>query len=218
MRLAGFLFLFILVLYLIVLPALGYNGEIGDPDAELQKINDHPKKFQISIGLSLIHNVIVITLTIMLFIVFSPYNIILGIVWTIFRIGEGLILSYNDKNYGGLLNIARKYSDTSGSEKSSLSDLVSTFTKTRSSRFAFAMICWSIGTLAFSILLVTYEVVPPFIGWLGLVASISIGFENGITFAKPNLKDSKVAKILLLIGGLVAIVFEVLIGIWLLFF
>jgi len=213
MRLSGFLFLFILVLYMILLPVLGYKGEIGDPDAELQKINDHPKKFQISIGLSIIHNVIVITLTIMLFIVFGPpYNIILGIVLIIFRIGEGLILIYNDKNYEGLLNIARKYSGTSGTEKTSLSDLVRSFTKTRSSRFAFAMICWSIGSLAFSILLVTYAVVPLFIGWLGIVASISVGFANGAKLMKHNIM------VLMVIGGLVAILFEVLIGVWLLFF
>ncbi|MBY8989557.1 MAG: DUF4386 domain-containing protein [Candidatus Lokiarchaeota archaeon] len=218
-KLAGFLFLFILFLYLILLPALGYKAEIGDSDAELQKINDDPKKFQISIGLALIHNVIVITLTIMLFIVFGPpYNIILGIVWTIFRIGEGLILSYNDKNYGSLLNISRKYSDTSGAEKSSLSDLARTITKTKSSRFDFAMIFWSIGTLAFSIMLVTYGVVPPLIGWLGIVASIFVGFADGIKFVKPNAIDSKVFKVLFSIGGLVAILFEVLIGGWLLFF
>ncbi|MBY9006346.1 MAG: DUF4386 family protein [Candidatus Lokiarchaeota archaeon] len=114
-----------------------------------------------SIGLALIHNVLVITLTIMLFIVFSQYNIILGIVLIIFRIGEGLILSYNDKNYGGLLSIARKYSSTSGAEKTSLSDLARTITKTKSSTFYFAMIFWSIGTLAFSIVLVSYDVVPP---------------------------------------------------------
>ncbi len=135
--------------------------DIDDSDAELQKINTDPKKFQISIVLAHIHNVSVITLAILLFIVFSSYNFILGIVWIIFRIGEGLILSYNDKNYGGILNIARKYSSTSGSEKTSLSDLACTITKTKSYRFALVFIFWAIGTLAFSILLVTYGVVPP---------------------------------------------------------
>ena len=219
MRVAGFLFLLIIVLYLILLPALGYKAEIGNSDAELQQINDDPKKFQIGIGLALIHNVIVITLTIMLFIVFSQYNIILGIVWTIFRIGEGLILSYNDKNYGGLLNIARKYSGTNGAERTSLSDLARTITKTKSSRFDFAMIFWSIGTLAFSIVLVTYVgTLPQFIGWLGIVAGIFVGFGNGIKFVKPNVKDSKIFKVLFPIGGLVAILFEIVLGGWLLFF
>jgi hypothetical protein len=217
-RLSGFLFLLIIALYLILLPALGYKAEIGDSDAELQRINNNPKKFQISIGLALIHNVIVITLTILLFIAFSSYNIILAIVWTIFRIGEGLILSYNDKNYWGLLNIARKYSGTSGTEKSSLSDLARTITKTKSSRFDFAMIFWSIGTLAFSIVLVTYGVVPAIIGWLGIVVSIFVGFADGIKFSKSKIQDSKVFKVLFPIGGLAAILFEVVLGGWLLFF
>jgi len=64
MWLSGFLFLFILVVYLILLPPLGYEIEISDSDTELQKINKNPKKFQISIGLALIHNVSVITLAI----------------------------------------------------------------------------------------------------------------------------------------------------------
>jgi len=220
MRLSGFLFLFILVLYLFILPALGYKAEIGDNDldAELQKININPKKFQISIGLALIHNTCVITLTIMLFIIFSPYNIILGIVLLIFRIGEGLILSYNDKNYGGFLNIARKYSLTSGAEKISLIDLARNITKSNSSRFKFAMIGWSLGSLAFSIVLVTYGGVTPFIGLFGIVSSILIGFDNVIGLVKPNLKTKLSFKVLLAIGGLSAISFEVILGVWLLFF
>ena len=196
-----------------MLPVLGYKVEADYSEVWLQKINDDPKKFQFSIGLALIHNVSVITLTIILFIVYGPpYNIILGIFLLICRMGEGLILIYNDKNYGGLLNIARKYSSTSGAEKTSLSDLARTITKTKSSRFAFALIFWSIGTLAFSIVLVTYGLVHPFIGWLGIVACIPVGFGNGIKLVKHKevLFES--------IGGLMALLFEILIGVWLLVF
>ena len=218
-KLAGFLFLFILVLYLILLPAFGYKVETDYSEVWLQEINDDPKKFQLSIGLALIHNVSVITLTIILFIVFGPpYNIILGIVLLICRMGEGLILIYNDKNYGGFLKIARQYSSTSGAEKSSLSDLARTITETNSSRFKFGMILWSIGSLAFSIVLVTYVLVPLFIGWLGIVASILIGLGNGIELIKPNFKTNRSFKILTVIGGLSAIIFEVILGVLLLFF
>ena len=211
MVLSGFLFLFILVLNL-AMGALGYlmEKDYYDSDADLQKINKNPKKFQISIVLALIEHGSVIALTIMLFIAFSPYNIILGIVWTIFRIGEGLIQFYNEPNYWGLLNIARQYSGTSGAEKNSLSDLARTIFKTKDSRFKFAMICWSIGTLAFSIVLVTSEVVPQIIGWLGIVASILVGFGTGIKLVKPKFKFE-------VIGALFAMLFEVIIGGWLLF-
>jgi len=212
MVLSGFLFLFILVLNL-AMGALGYLMEKDDydPDADLQKINKNPKKFQISIVLALIEHGSVIALTIMLFIAFSPYNLILGIVWTIFRIGEGLIQYINEPNYWRLIKIARQYSGTSSAEKNSLSDLARSIFKTKDSRFKLAMICWSIGTLAFSIVLVTSEVVPQIIGWLGIVASILVGFSTGIKLVKLNFKDFTA------IGGLTAILFEIIIGGWLLF-
>jgi len=218
-KLAGFLFLFIMVLYLILLPAFGYKVETDYEEAWLQKINDNPKKFQFSIGLALIHNISVITLTIILFIVYGPpYNIILGIVLLICRMGEGLILIYNDKKYGGFLKIARQHSSTSGAEKSSFSDSARTITETNSSRFKFGMILWSFGSLAFSIVLVTYGVVPLFIGWLGIVASILIGLGNGIELIKPNFKTKRSFKVLTVISGLLAIIFEVILGVFLLFF
>jgi hypothetical protein len=212
MVLAGFLFLFILTLNL-VMGALGYLMEKDDydPDADLQKINNDLRQFQISILLALLEHGCVIALTILLFIAFSPYNILLGIVLLIFRIGEGLIQYINEPNYWGLLNLARQYSSTSGAEKTSLSDLARTIFKTKDSRFKVAMICWSIGTLAFSIVLVTSRVVPAIIGWLGLVASILVGFSTGIKLVKLNVKDFTA------IGGLSAILFEVIIGGWLLF-
>jgi len=223
-KLAGFLFLFILVLNL-AMAAFGYinpeqtissDAKTLNSDAELQKINKNgSKKFKISIVIALIEHTCVIALPIMLFIVFIQYNtilvLILGIVWIIFRIGEGLIQVYNEKNYWRLLNIAKQYSIISGAEKKSLSDLGSTILKTRDSRFKFAMILWSIGTLAYSIVLVTYGM-SPIIGWLGIVAGILIGFGNGIKFVKPSFE------VLSTIGGLVAIIFEVIIGGWLLFF
>ena len=196
---------------MVLLPIVGYKLEIDDLDAELQQINNDPKNFQASIGLALFHNLCVITLAIMLFIAFSSYNIILGFVWTIFRIGEGLILSYNDKNYRGLLDIARKYSDTSGAEKDTLIDSARTITETKKYRFALAMIFWSIGSLAFSLVLVANGV-NPIVGWIGIVASILVGISDGIIFVKHKKVFFES------IGGITALLFEILIGVWLLFF
>jgi len=209
--LSGFLFLFILVLNL-AMGALGYLMEKDDydPDIDLQKINKNPKKFKTSIMLALIEHGSVIALTIMLFIAFGPYNIILGIVWTICRIAEGLIQFHNEPKYWGLINIAKQYSSVSGSEKNSLSDLARTIFTTKDTKFKFAMICWSFGTLAFSIVLVTYEVAPSTIGWLGIIASFLVGFGTAMKLVKPNSKDFTA------IGGLSAILFEVVIGGWLL--
>ena len=127
-----------------------------------------------------------------------------------------MVQIYDEKNYWKLLNIARQHSVTSGAEKKSLSDLSRNILQTIKYRYIFVGLLWAIGTLAFSILLVTYEVVPPIIGWLGIVASISLGFGDGIEIVKPNLKPK--FEVLTAIGGLSAIIFEIILGGWLLFF
>jgi len=210
--LSGFLFLFIIIILILASERFGYEifSDL-DSDAKLQKINKDPKKFKIGIVLALIEHVSIISLAVMLFIAFSPYNIMLAVVWTIFRIGEGLIQIYNKKDYWGLLNIASQYSGTSGAEKNALIDLGRSILKTKNSIFTFAQILFSVGTLAYSILFATSGVVPEIIGWFGIVASILYGFGNGIQLLKTNFKA------LWNIGGLLIWIFEPILGGWLLF-
>ena len=81
----------------------------------------------------------------------------------------------------------------------------------KNSTFTFAQILFSIGTLAYSIMFVTYGGVPVIIGWLGIVASIIYYFGSVIVLLKPN------SKILWGIGGLLILIFEIILGGWLLF-
>jgi hypothetical protein len=209
--LSGFLFWFIIVTN-IASDRFGYKTfSESESDAKLKKISDDPKKFKISVTLILIEHFSIIALALMLFIAFSQYNILLAVLWTISRIGEGSIQIYNKRSYWGLLNIARQYSGTSGAGKKALIDLGRSILKTKNSFFAFAQILFSIGTLAYSILFVTYGVVPEIVGWFGIVASILYGFGNGITHVKPSFK------ILWNFGGLLILVFEIVLGGWLLF-
>ena len=212
MVLSGFFFLFILVLNL-VMGALGYLMEKDDydPDKDLIKINKDPKKFKIGMGLALIEHGCVISLTILLFIAFRPYGLLLGVVLVIFRMGEGFIQFYNEPFYWKLINIAKKYSSASGAEKKSLSDSAKKIFRGKDTRFKYAMICWSIGTLAFSIVLVNSGFVPQFIGWLGIVASILVGIGTAIKLVKPKIK-------LAMVGALFAILFEIIIGGWLIYY
>jgi len=212
MMLSGFLFLFILVLN-VVMGAFGYLMEKDeyDPDKDLKKINKNLKKFKIGIGLALIEHACVIVLTILLFITFNPYGMVLGIIFLIFRMGEGLIQFYNEPFYWKLIDIAKKYSSASSAEKKSLSDSTRSIFKGKDARFKYAMICWSVGTLAFSIVLVNLSFVPVFIGWLGIVASILVGIGTAIKLVKPKIK-------LALVGALFAILFELIIGGWLIYY
>jgi len=211
MWLSGFFFLFIIITN-IASGKFGYKTFSDvDSNAQLQKINNDLTKFKISVVLILIEHISIISLAVTLFIAFGPYNIILGIVWCVFRTGEGLIQIYDKKNYWELLNIAIKYSDTSGAEKDGLIDLGGSILKIKNFRFTFAQILFSIGTLAYSILFVTYGVVPAIIGWFGIVASILYGFGNGIFLIKSNFK------VLWNVGGLLILLFELVLGGWLVF-
>jgi len=212
--LSGFFFLFIIITN-ILSSKFGYKtfGD-EDPDAKLQKINNNPTEFKISVILILIEHLSIISLAVTLFIAFSPFSIILGIVWALSRIVEALIQIYDKKNYWGLFNIARKYLDTSGAEKNALIDLGRSILKTKEFRFVIAQLFFSIGTISYSILFVTYayEVVPVIIGWFGIVASILYGFGNGIFLIKPNFK------VMWGLGGLLILLFEIALGGWLLYY
>ena len=211
MILSGFLFLFIIITN-ITSNIFGYQTFSDvDSDAKLQHINSDPKKFKISFVLILLEHVSLISLAVMLFIAFNSYHLLLGIVWTTFRTGEALIQIYNKKTYWGLLHIARQYSGSNVTEKKALSDLGHTILISKNSNFTFAQIFFSIGTLAYSILFVTYDVVPATIGWFGIVASIIYGFGNGIKLMKPNFN------LLWNLGGLFILIFEIVLGGWLLF-
>jgi hypothetical protein len=212
MTLSGFLFWFIIIMNL-ASGRFGYETFSDlDAEAELQKINKNPKKFKTSFVLIVVEHGSIIALAMMLFMAFRPYNLLLATVWTVFRTGEGLIQIYGKKDYWGLLTLARQYSGAGGAEKNEVIDSGHRILKTKNAIFTFAQILFSIGTLSYSILFVTYGVVPAIIGWFGIIASILYGFGNGITLAKPGFK------VLWNIGGLLILLFELALGGWLLFY
>ena len=206
MWLSGFFFLFIIVTN-IASNFFGYKtlGE-WDVETQLQEINKDYGKFKISVALILIEHLGIISVAVSLFIAFSPYNAILGIIWLISRIGEALIQIYDKKNYWGLLNLAIKYSSTSGAEKDEVIDLGHGILKTKDSIFSFAQMLFSIGTFSYSILFATYGVVPIIIGWFGIVASVLYGLGNAISRVKSDFK------VLWSIGGLLILIFEIVLG------
>ena len=206
--LSGFLFLFI-VITLVIGERFGYSVISDlDSDTKLQEINKDPKKFKIGTVLAFIEHGTIIALAITLFLAFNSFSMTLAVIWTISRITEGLIDFYNEKNYWGLLNIAKQYSASSGAEKNSLNELGRSILKTKNRVLAFAQILFSVGTLSYSILFATSETVavPAIIGWFGVVASIIYGFANGIILVKPN-KAKKFFAV-----GLLILIFELVLG------
>ena len=138
--LSGFLFWFIIITN-IASGRFGYETFSDlDSEAKLQKISKYPKKFKISFVLILAEHIGIVALALMLFIAFSPYNLILAAVWAVFRVTEGLMQIQNKRSYWGLLNIAKRYSVTSGTGKEALISLSRIILKTKNSVFKLAQI------------------------------------------------------------------------------
>jgi hypothetical protein len=211
-EISGFLFLLIIVLLVIASVRYGYEtfSEL-DPEAQLQIIEESPKKFRIGTTLVVSEHFVIVILAITLFIAFSSYNIVLGVIWLVSRGAEGLIQINNKRNYWGLLGLANQYSSKSGAEKESLSDSALGILRSKNSTFSIAQILFSVGTLAYSILFALYAVIPVLIGWFGIVSSVVYGSGNAIARLKPD------SKALWNLGGLLIWIFELVLGGWLLF-
>ena len=209
--LSGFLFLLIIVILMLATSRYGYDifSEL-DSATKLQEINENPQKFRTGTLLVITEHVVIISLAFSLFIAFSPYNLLLGVIWVIARGGEGLIQIYNKSKFLGLQEIAKQYSGVSGAEKEALSENALAILKSKNSTFSLAQILFSIGTLAYSILFVMTGVVPELLGWFGIVASIIYGFGNAVSRVRPNFKA------LWDLGGLLIWIFELILGGWLL--
>jgi hypothetical protein len=182
-----------------------------DPEAELRRVGNAPRKFKIGVGLVLLEHSSIIALAAALFLAFGAINIALAIVWTTTRTVEGLIQIYVKKDYSQLLNSARQFTGTNVAGRSELLDSCLRILRRKNSTFTFSQILFSIGTLAYSILFISYEAVPSPIGWFGIVASTIYGFGNGARLVKPDHKA------LWNVGGLLIWIFETVLGGWLLF-
>jgi hypothetical protein len=206
MFLSGFFFLFIIVTN-IASGKFGYQTFSKlDSDSELERIHSNPRNFKIGFGLILTEHIAIILLVVMLLLAFNAYSLLLALIWSVSRVTEAIIQIYNKKNYWSLLRISEQYSKKSGSSRDSMRDLARSVLKTKNSVFAFAQILFSVGTISYSIFFVLYGVVPELIGWFGVVASIIYGFGSGIALAKPNFKT------LWSIGGLLILIFEIILG------
>ena len=210
MFLLGFLFWFIIFAN-IASGKFGYETFSDlNAEAKLQKINRDPKKFRISVIIILTEHFSIICLALALFFAFNSYSMILAVVWVVSRTVEASIQIFYKKRYWQLLNIAQEYSKTGGSEKTALEDFVLNILRTKNAVFTVAQVLFSIGTIAYSVLFATSTGVPDIIGWFGIVAGSIYGLGSGIKLVKADFK------VLWSIGGLLILIFEIVIGGWLL--
>lgn len=208
--LSGLFFLLIIII-LFISDRFGHET-FSDLNSErkLQQIEEEPKKFRINMILLLLEHSCIISLAITLFLAYSQYNMILGIIWLTSRIIEGFIQILNKRSFWKLLDVAREYSASNDSEKQKSVDLGYNILKKKNLSFAISQLFFFIGTLAYSLLFVIFDIIPV-IGWFGIIASVIYGIGNIIFLMKPS------SKIMWSIGGLLILFFEAILGGWLIF-
>jgi hypothetical protein len=208
---SGFLFFLILALNVAISTiGKGVKLEGYDVEAELHQIHAAPARFRAGTVLSLLEHGSIILLALTLFLAFNAYSLALAVVWTVFRASEGLTFIYKTLRFRAIAGVAGQYAAAGDAQKETLRAQALEMFRLRDRRYDLALILWSIGTLAYSVLFVMQGIVPTFIGWLGIVSAVSVGIGALIKLFKPDVHPAA------MLGGLLAMVFEVLAGGWLL--
>ena len=211
-QLAGFFFYFIIVTN-IMSNVFGYKT-LGKEEAtfKLNQINSNKNNFKISFVLIMLEHLGIIFLVIMLFLAYNSFNILLAIIWILSRSGEAISQIYHKiLSYWKLLGIAEDYESSNEDDKSSLIKKSEKILSSKNSNFVVAQILFSIGTFSYSLLFVIYDILPIWIGYFGIIASILYGIDNFISYRnqfQTSIWD---------IAGIFILIFEIILGGWLLF-
>jgi hypothetical protein len=146
-----------------------------------------------------------------LFIAFNQLNLALAVVWLVSRGSEGVIQIVEKRSYWRLLGIARQSADAEGDERSELEDLRLEILRSKRANFLYAQILFSVGTLSYALLFAIEGVVPPLLAWFGVAAAMLYGLGDGLAIRSPD------SRALWSVGGLLILIFEAVLGGWLLF-
>ncbi len=211
-RIAGILFLFIIVMNV---ASVSYGNELMSDlnvETKLLRIYEDPTKFKTGIGLAVVEHLAIIALAVTLFIAFSPFDKRLGWVWLVARSLEGFILVYTEIRVWELLSLAERYSVAGSAEQSTLIAMGQAILQTKNTGFLLASVLFGVGTMMYSYLFVTHGVAPLYIGRAGIIIGFFWGVSNGLSLVTSSFL------VLTNLSGLAVLVFELLLGGWLLLY
>lgn len=205
-QLSGFWFLLVIITNLAA-DQFGYVtfGQV-DVTAKLKEIGSDTIKFKIGFTLIVIEHTTIVALAWTLFAAYRPESLILAAIWAISRSTESLMQIYNKRKYWRLGVL----SQLELSEKN-IHEATTIF-ESKDDNFFQAQIFFSLGTLSYCILFVISGLVPAVIAWFGIIAVIPYGIGNVMSVLKLKFKG------VWSLGGLLILLFELILGIWLLFF
>ena len=209
LKLCGFLYIFILVTSA-ASAGLGNRNDEKDSGLKFPIIAENPSQYSNGVYLGIISHLGILAISGMLFLAFSSFDRSLAMIGSLLRLGEGLILIYNEVSVLRLLDMAKEYMLTDSS-KAGLRMLGDQILQTKNTRFMVGLLFLAVGAIIYGILFIQSEAIPPIIAWLGLAAGTISSIGILITFATGF-------DLIYSIGLVSIMVFEVIFGGWLLFY
>ncbi len=216
-RLTGFLFLFVLATSFagsaLAGAAISVTISTEDPDEAagmLRKIAKNPGKQRASVIFNLLSQVGVIALAGTLFLTFSPYNLLLALLGTLWRVAEGVILASVEINNLVLLGVAQAFVSADGAEAVALETMGRATRMRAKGGFTIGVMFFALGSLMYGILFVSSIAVPLWLGWLGVVSSTLVLAVMWLSLARSRLSSR------LTYVAVTIILYELALGFWLL--
>ena len=214
-RACGFLFLFVLLTSAVSGALWSTPLDPADSADALNAIAASGLQFRASIVIDLISHVSIIALAAALFLSFASYNKTLAMLGILWRVVEGIILALNEMVKSVLLIVAQDFVSATGTEAVALETMGRTLLIIEQWSYGIGMTFFALGSLMFAILFVTQKAVPLTIGRLGVIASLLAVAETWIGLAIPDYLFGASSNPLLLLLFLPIMLYEVILGIWL---
>ena len=209
MKLCGFFYIFILATNA---ASVGLGNRIDETDSvsKFLAILEDPDQYRRSVFVAFGSHLGIVMISGALFMAFSSYNRQLALIGSISRMGEALVMIYGEVTVLRLIDLAREYVSVN-SNKETLRLVGDHILRTKNTGVDLGLLLLSIGAIAYCVMFVQSGAVPSRIAWLGLAAGVISVIGIVIKFAS---RFSSIA----IIGMVLMMVFEVVFGVWLLFF
>lgn len=212
-RLSGLLLLLILVTSFV---AAGLASGVGEyhvapeqaPDV-LQRVAENKGLHVAEIGVDFVSWVLTVALGVVLYLTFRAYSRLLALLGTLGHLAGGLILAMHDIPNFVLTSLADRFVAASGTEAIALQTAGSVVLATASWGLSVGITFLGLGILFYGILTVRSKVVPPILGWLGIIAGALI--TVGVWFPRYDAALNFVFVILASPVGL----WQLSLGLWL---
>ncbi len=209
-RVAGFMYLFPLTIGFFS-SFMRYVVWEGDAAKTANQIMASEQRFRMMLASDLIAFASIVLLALALYILLKPVNKILALLALFWWLGEAFILGINTLNDYVVLVLLSGADYLSVFDESQLQALVRVFLLAHGTGYNIGLIFFGLGSTVFSYLLFKSNYVPRFLAGWGIFASLGILIGTFAVLIFPN--DAEIYQ---LISGPPMLLYEFIIGFWLL--